>query len=47
MVFGSSNGNYEMFKGIGEKGIIYIPSNATWYPSSYGVPSSWTVSKTL
>lgn len=47
VLWGSSNGNYEMFKGIGENGTIYMPSNATWYPSSYGVPSSWTVSKTL
>ena len=43
----SYNGNYEMFKGIASKGTIYMPSNATWSPSSYGVPAEWTVSKTL
>lgn len=43
----SYNGNYEMFKGIASKGTIYMPSNATWSPSSYGVPTEWTISKTL
>lgn len=43
----SYNGNYEMFKGVASKGTIYMPSNATWSPSSYGVPAEWTISKTL
>ena len=43
----SYNGNYEMFKGIASKGTIYMPANATWSPSSYGVPTEWTISKTL
>lgn len=45
--WGSYNGNYEMFKGVASKGTIYMPSNATWSPTSYGVPAEWEVSKTL
>lgn len=47
VVWGSYNGNYDMFTGIAENGTIYLASNATWSPTSYGVPSSWTISKTL
>ena len=43
----SYNGNYEMFKGVASKGTIYMPSNATWSPTSYGVPAEWDISKTL
>ena len=39
--------NRSVFSGVASSGTIYMRSDATWTPSSYNLPSGWTVSKTL
>lgn len=39
--------NRSVFSGVSLTGTIYMPKDATWKPSSYGVPSAWTVQNTL
>ena len=45
LTWGSNNRS--VFSGVASSGTIYMRSDATWTPSSYNVPSAWTISKTL
>lgn len=45
LTWGTNNRN--IFSSVASSGIIYMPAAATWNPTTYKVPSTWTVSKTL